>query len=195
MVQLELIEPLEVELVGTAPEAIHRIVERVVPRVGRHVDELEVGLLEGRQDPGQDHVAAAFLRGFPGLPEQLAELPLHVTKTGVAEYVRIEIELEVEARELGGEMGIVNRFQDLGGDRRRTPELINQEQFLFGADSPDTGLESLLFEHLLEGPHVFQEVPEKDPDFLGPRLFANVLLTHRCFRDSFSAGRYCTPCK
>ena len=79
MVQLELIEPLEVELVCTTTEPVHRVVERIVSRVGRHVDELEVGLLECREDPGQDNVTAAFLCGFPGFSEQLAELPLHVT--------------------------------------------------------------------------------------------------------------------
>ncbi len=73
--------------------------------------------------------------------------------------------------------------------------MIDQEELLLGADASDTGLESLLFEHLFEGPYVLQEVPEKDPDLLGLRLFANVLFTHCCFRDSFSLGRYCTPCK
>ncbi len=50
-----------------------------------------------------------LLRGLPGLSEQLAELPLHVAETGAAEDVGIEIELEVEAGELGGEVGIVQR--------------------------------------------------------------------------------------
>ena len=79
----------------------------------------------------------------------------------------IEIELEVESREFGREMGIVDRFQDLGGNRRRTPELINQKKFLLGPDASHAGLESLLFEHLFECPHVLQEVPEKDPELLG----------------------------
>ncbi len=155
VVELELIEPLEVELIGAATEPVHRIVESVVARVGRHVDEFEVGLLKGGKDTGQDHVAAAFLCGFPGFSEQLAELPLHVAHTS-AEHVRIEIELEVEPRELGGEVGIVQDLQNLGGDRRRTPKMINQEKFLLGADASDTGLESLLFEHLFEGPYVLQ---------------------------------------
>ena len=75
-----------------------------------------------------------------------------------------------------------------------TPEMIDQKEFLLGADAPDTGFETLLFEHLFKGAHVLQEVPEKDPDLLGPRLFTNVLLTHSRLRDSFSLGRYCTPC-
>ena len=45
--------------------------------------------------------------------------------------------------------------------------LIDQEELLLGADAADTGLEALLFEHLLEGPDILQQVLEKDPDLLG----------------------------
>jgi hypothetical protein len=85
--------------------------------------------------------------------------------------MRVEIELEIEAGELGREVGIVDHFENLGGDWRRTPQLINQKQFLLGANAAHTSLEPFFLEHPLEGTNVLQEVPEKDPDLLGLSAF------------------------
>ncbi len=167
MVEVQFVLAEEVELVGAALEPVHRFVERVVAGVRRHVDELEIGLLEGRQDAGHDHVAAAGLGRLPRLAEQLAELPLHIAQTAAAEDVGVEVELEVEAGEFGREVRVLDGLEDLGGDRRRAPVGVDQKELLLGTDASHAGLEPLLLEHFFEGLNVLQEVAEKNPDLFG----------------------------
>ena len=62
----------------------------------------------------------------------------------------IEVELEIEARELGREVGVVDLLQYLGGDGGRPPQPIDQKELLFGADPPHAGFEPIVLEHLLE---------------------------------------------
>jgi len=115
------------------------------------------------------------------LSEELADLPLHVTQTRAAEGQGVEVELEVETGQLGRDMGIVDGLENLGGDGRRPPMLINQKELLLGADAAHPALEEILLEHLLECAHVPQKILEKDPDLLGLRMFSDVLLTHGCY--------------
>ena len=176
--EVELIDALEVELVGAALEPGHGIVEGEVARVRGHAVETEIGLDEGRQNPGQEDVAAAAPGGLADLAEQLPDLPLHGAEAGAAEDQGIEVELEVESRELGGEVGVVHRFEHLGGDGRRTPVGIDEKQLLFGPDASNIALEEIVVEHLLERTDIVQQVLEKDPYLFRLRLASDILFTH-----------------
>jgi len=112
------------------------------------------------------------------LNSRLLDLVFHLPQTWAPEHQWVEVELEVEPCQLGGEVGVVHRLENLGRERGRPPASIHQEELLLGADTTHVGLEEIILEHLLEGPHVLQEMLEEDPDLIGLRSFPYVLLSH-----------------
>ena len=122
-----------------------------------HVRQTEVGLADGRQDPGQQHVDAALVGDGSHPGEELVQLRLHGAEAVATEALRIEVELEVEGTELGREVRVVDGVEDLERDRRRLPAAVDEEHLLLGADAPHAVLDAALGEHALEGVHVAQQ--------------------------------------
>jgi hypothetical protein len=81
----QLVHALEVELVSAAAQTIEGVVQRVVALLRRHVLERKVGLVESRQDAGQDHVSANLERCLPHGLENLSQPMLHAAQAITAE--------------------------------------------------------------------------------------------------------------
>src|SRR6185503_3245598 len=111
--------------------------------------------------------------------EELVELPLHRGQTVAAPHHRVEVELEVELAELGGEVVVVGEvFEDLEVVVGGAPARGDEEELLLGADPAHAGLDGAAFEHPLDGTQVGEELLGELAEALGVELVGDVVGAH-----------------
>ena len=93
--------------------------------------------------------------------EELVELSLHPAQAVAGEHLRIEVELEVERPDLGGEVAVGDRGQHRHRAGRRLPRPVDEEHLLLRPDARDAGLEHVLGEHVLERLQVAQHPADR----------------------------------
>jgi hypothetical protein len=154
----ELVAPLDPKLIALAPQSIHGVIEGEVARSRRHVLEVEIGLLQGRQDAAEHHLGPDHLGRLAGAVDELVELLLHAAECVALQSDRIQVALHVEPAQLGREMGVVDVLEHLEGQRRRSAVGVDEKHLLLGAYAGDLGLEDAVIEHLLEGTQIGEEL-------------------------------------
>ena len=116
------------------------------------------------------------------------ELLLHLRQAVAAEHLRVEVELEVEAAELGREVRRRPRSSSISSaSARGPPARVDQEHLLLGADAAHAGLEAPLLEHPLEGAHVGEQLAGELTQPFGVELVGDVVAAH-CGRQSTAGG-------
>src|SRR6185503_19083546 len=111
--------------------------------------------------------------------EELVELPLHRGQTVAAPHHGVEVELEVEAAELGGEVAVVGEVgQDLEVVVRRAPALVDEEELLLGTDPAHARLDGAALEHLLDGAQVGEQLPGELAQPFGVEIAFDVVAAH-----------------
>ena len=174
----ELVAALDAELEIAPREPLRGLGDGEVARLRGHVVERQIGLVEGRQDAGQEDLGAELPGPPPGDGHDVVELRLEAAQGVGAEDDRIEIGLEVEPGELGGEPRVVDRCEDLERQGRRTVAAVDQEELLLGADAGGAGLEHALGEHLLQRPQVAQDLAHEGPQLFRRALLLDLRLAH-----------------
>jgi hypothetical protein len=163
----ELVDALDADLVVLPAQRGQRAVEREVPRVRRHVLEAEVGLPDRGQDAHEHGMDADLAARLAHARQELVGLALEAGEAVAAEGQRVEVELEVEARDLGHEVRVADAVEHLRDDRGRAAVGIDEEELLLGADAPHALLDHPGVDHLLERPEVLQQVLHELAELLG----------------------------
>ena len=174
----ELVGALDVELVRAAAQATHRLVEREVARLRRHVLEREIGDVERLENAGHDEIGVELVSSPPSLGEEVDELTLHLAQAVAAEDQRIGVEFQVEPRELRRVVLVGDLLDHLHRERRRGEVAIDQEELLLGADPANAGFDRAVLQHQLERLEVSQELPGEGAQRFRVQLF-DVVFAHR----------------
>jgi hypothetical protein len=144
----------------------HHLVQAVIARDRRHRFEAEIALRQRRQDAGQ-HAARIELRGgFARALEQFVQLLFHLVEPAPRQPARRQVALEVELRQFGRELRVLQRIEHLQREVRRTVIPVDQEDLLFGADAPNAGFDLLGLDHAFEGAHVVEDRAHEAAIFL-----------------------------
>ena len=152
----QLVGALDVQLVRLAAQPAERIVEREVARVLDHVGHREVALAERRQRAAQhDLQSGGAGRDAPEV-EHRVELVVHPREAVVGQFLRVEVELEVERADLGGVRVTGQLGEQPHRPGRRLPRAVDDEHLLLGADPRDAGLEAPVAQHQLHRLQVAQ---------------------------------------
>jgi hypothetical protein len=147
-----------------ASQPIHGLVEGGVAGDGRHALDPEIGGPEGGQDADEQHLDAHLARLRDRPIERLVDLPLHPAQAIARQPQRLEVELEIEAAQLGGEVGVAQRLDQLEVARRRHAVGVDEEELLLGPDAADVGLDPVLLEEALERPEVGEQPSGEELD-------------------------------
>ena len=111
--------------------------------------------------------------------QQRVELLLHLRQAAAAPHLGVEVELDVEAAELGREVVVVLEiFEDLEVVAGGSPARRHQEQLLLGADAAHAGLDSTAFEHPLDGAQVGEQLAGELTQPFGVELVGDVVAAH-----------------
>ena len=157
MLDDQLVGALDAQLVAPAAHALDGVIESVVARHRRDVVARQVAETDGGQDPGEDGRRAFGGGGLGDGRQDGAKVGFEAREAGPAEDERLEIELEVEAGQLGGDARVVEAGEDLHGHGRRAPESVDEDELLLGPDPAHAGLEEPLVQHPLERLEIAQE--------------------------------------
>ena len=139
-----------------ATEFGDRLGEGVVALSRRHVPHREVRQGQGGQDAREQDPRPVNARCNCQLLDRFVELTLQLPQTATPEFQGIEVDLQIESPQLGGDLGIPVVLQNPGTHRSRLPGVVHQEQFLLDTDPRRAGLDPALPEHLTEGSKVIE---------------------------------------
>lgn len=173
----QLVHALQVELVGPPAEVVERGAEGEVALLRSHVLEGEIRFLQRGKNAREDDPRAHLRRGMLDRLQERGQLCLQAPQTITAERDRVEVELQVEERQLVGDSRVVEALEHLDGLGSRVPVLVDQEHLLLHADPADARLDRAGRKHLLECLDVSKDLVGEDPAPL-PVEAAYVFLTH-----------------
>ena len=162
----------------SAAKGLDGAVERLVAGQRRHVVHVHVRSPKGGEDAGHHQIGADLRCRRPCLGYQRAQLVFHPVQAVPLERNGIEVDLEVEERELGREVGIVDALQEVEGRGVRMSRLIRQEQLLLGSDAADIGFEQSLIQPVLQGIEVVRQPLVEVPELPSLQPFADIMLPH-----------------
>ena len=175
MLEEELVHAPDVILGHAALERHDRVVEGVIALLGRHVLQAQIPGMDRGQDARHHDLGVHFGAEPPHFLHHLVEVGLHGRKTAARKFQRIEIHLQIEARQLIDDPVILAQRKDFLGQRGRLRIAIHKEEFLLGTDALDVGFKHPAVEHVLERPHVLHDVPGEAPDLRSILTLRDVL--------------------
>jgi hypothetical protein len=107
----------------------------------------------------EDDLGAELVRCLVRAREELDELVLELREAVAPELPWIEVDFQVEFRELGRVVRVVEILQQLHPQHRRPQPVVDQTQLLLGPDPRDPALEPAVGQHLLQRFQVVDEMP------------------------------------
>ena len=142
------------------------LVQHAVARQRRHVLEVQVREFQRREDPGEQHIGPHPPGGVRSPGHHLLEARLHPRQEVSRQRQRVEVRLQVEPGDLGGEPGVVQFPQDFHRQRRRTVGVADQEHLLFDADPVHPFLDPPVGDHPVQRPEVAEQALLESAQFL-----------------------------
>ncbi len=157
----QLVDTRDLQLKGTAAQAGDGFVEPGVARPGRHVVERQVREMNGGQDATQGNVVAQVARQLPYMGQPLQELSFQASQTVAFQKHRLQVDLQVEARQFGYQMRIPVARQHLLSHRRRVATGLHQKQLLLRSKPADAPLNQPILQHPRKRRKVLQQLQSK----------------------------------
>jgi hypothetical protein len=161
--RLEGVDPAQRHREAAAAEPRERVVQREITGHARHRVEREVRARERREDADEERPRAERGARARDDAEHVVEVFLHAAKEITAERARVDVGLEVEARELRREARIGRALEQLLGHTRRAALGVDEEHLLLEADAPHAALDAAALEQLLEGAQVLEHRARERP--------------------------------
>jgi len=126
----------------------HLLVEQRVAGVGADGFRAQVFRPERGQDADHHHPGTLGLRSLLGGIELVTHLTLVLRDAVTLQDPRRDVDLEVEAAELGHERGVVDAREDLGVAHDRVTGVVDEVQFHLHPREGEVELEELPVQHL-----------------------------------------------
>ena len=188
----EFVDAPDLELVVLPPYGDDRVVERLVARSRRHVVQLEIRGGQRGENSGHQNVAAMVARDLADLVDVLGQVLLQLHQALGSQHHRVQVELEIEQRQLRREVGVVQLFEHLERLRSRVEAVVDEKQLLLGADPANAGLDQAFRQEVLQRMDIFEEVVCEVLQLPGAAAGTDVLFTHDLARNS-GATRIADP--
>jgi len=130
------------------------------------------------EDAGQQGARIQGRRGVADARQRVAQRLLHLREAVGAEHEGVEVALEVEPRHLGRDARVLEAVEDFERAGRGVPCVVDEHEFLLGADAADAGLDRAGVDHALEGAEVVEE-PAHEPRVLSRASGSDFPYAHR----------------